>query len=204
MHPSIRYLIKVITLRHLRYLAALARHRHFGQAAAACAVTQPALSMQIRDLEQELGVQLVERRPGDVVLTDAGAEIARRGDMVLMAAQDLVEFARHRGQVLGGRVQFGIIPRSPPTYCELHPPTQNLTAVAGEFDQVLRRHQNHVAAPGDLRTGVGQHDVARTPFDQFGRRAPVRDRGSASTGRLGDGTGGGRLAECRCRASAAR
>jgi LysR family hydrogen peroxide-inducible transcriptional activator len=104
----------MITLRHLRYLAALARHRHFGQAAAACAVTQPALSMQIRDLERELGVELVERRPGDVALTDAGAEIARRGDMVLMAAHDLVEFARHRGQVLGGRVQFGIIPSLAP------------------------------------------------------------------------------------------
>jgi LysR family transcriptional regulator, hydrogen peroxide-inducible genes activator len=104
----------MITLRQLRYFAALAQHRHFGQAAAACAVTQPALSMQIRDLERELGVDLVERRPGDVTLTDAGAEIARRGDGILLATQDLVEFARHRGQVLGGRVQFGIIPSLAP------------------------------------------------------------------------------------------
>lgn len=104
----------MITLRQLRYLAALAQHRHFGQAAAACAVTQPALSMQIRDLERTLEVELVERRPGDVVLTDAGAEIARRGDVVLMATRDLVEFAHHRGQVLGGRVQLGIIPSLAP------------------------------------------------------------------------------------------
>ena len=68
----------MITLRQLRYLTALARHRHFGRAAEACAVTQPALSMQIRELERDLGVALVERRPGEVTLTETGIEIARR------------------------------------------------------------------------------------------------------------------------------
>jgi LysR family hydrogen peroxide-inducible transcriptional activator len=53
----------MITLRQLRYLSALAKHGHFGRAAEACAVTQPALSMQIRDLERTLGVTVVERRP---------------------------------------------------------------------------------------------------------------------------------------------
>jgi len=104
----------MITLRQLRYFAALAQHRHFGQAAEACSISQPALSMQIRDLEKTLGLELVERRPGDVTLTDAGAEIARRGETLLIAAQDLVDFARHRGQVLGGRLQFGIIPSLAP------------------------------------------------------------------------------------------
>jgi LysR family hydrogen peroxide-inducible transcriptional activator len=70
----------MVTLRQLRYLAALAQHRHFGRAAQACAVTQPALSMQIRDLEKLLGVALVERRPGEVVLTEVGVEVVRRGD----------------------------------------------------------------------------------------------------------------------------
>ena len=59
----------MITLRQLRYFQALARHRHFGRAADACAVTQPALSMQIRELEKELEVELVERRPGEATLT---------------------------------------------------------------------------------------------------------------------------------------
>jgi LysR family transcriptional regulator, hydrogen peroxide-inducible genes activator len=66
----------MITLRQLRYLSALAKYGHFGRAAEACAVTQPALSMQIRDLERTLGVAVVERRPGDVMLTDVGREIA--------------------------------------------------------------------------------------------------------------------------------
>lgn len=104
----------MITLRQLRYLAALARHGHFGRAAEACAVTQPALSMQIRDLERTLGVKVVERRPGDVMLTDVGREIARRGEDVLAQARDLVDFARHRGGLLTGRLTLGVIPSLAP------------------------------------------------------------------------------------------
>jgi LysR family hydrogen peroxide-inducible transcriptional activator len=100
----------MITLRQLRYLVALAEHRHFGRAADACAVTQPALSMQIRDLERLLGIALVERRPNDVMLTDLGAEVARHAERVLLAARDLEDFAKHRGRVLSGRLHLGIIP----------------------------------------------------------------------------------------------
>jgi LysR family hydrogen peroxide-inducible transcriptional activator len=104
----------MITLRQLRYLSALAKHGHFGRAAEACAVTQPALSMQIRDLERTLGVQVVERRPGEVMLTDAGREIARRGEDLLIASRDLVDYARHRGKPLTGRLTLGVIPSLAP------------------------------------------------------------------------------------------
>ena len=104
----------MITLRQLRYLSALAKHGHFGRAAEACAVTQPALSMQIRDLERKLGIAVVERRPGDVILTDVGREIARRGEDLLTASRDLVDFARFRGGLLRGRLTLGIIPSLAP------------------------------------------------------------------------------------------
>ena len=65
----------MITLKQLRYLAALAQHGHFGKAAKACAVTQPALSMQIQELERELGTQLVERRPKGAALTEAAPRL---------------------------------------------------------------------------------------------------------------------------------
>jgi len=104
----------MVTFKQLRYLAALARHGHFGRAAEACAITQPALSMQIRDLEQFLGVTLVERRPGDVMLTEIGREIARRGEDLLASARDLVDFARHRANPLTGRLTLGIIPSLAP------------------------------------------------------------------------------------------
>ena len=103
----------MITLRQLRYLAALARNRHFGKAAEECAVTQPALSMQIRELERELGVELVERRPGEVAVTETGSEVAQRADRILAATRDLVDFARHR-DVLSGPLQLGIIPTLAP------------------------------------------------------------------------------------------
>jgi LysR family hydrogen peroxide-inducible transcriptional activator len=103
----------MITLRQLRYLAALARHRHFGKAAEECAVTQPALSMQIRELERELGADLIERRPGEAAVTDIGLEVARRAEHILAAARDLVDFARHR-DVLSGTLELGIIPTLAP------------------------------------------------------------------------------------------
>ncbi len=104
----------MITLRQLRYLAALVRHGHFGRAAESCAVTQPALSMQIRELERELKVDLLERRPGEIALTEAGAEIAERAGKILTDVQDLVDFARHRGRVLTGALRLGIIPSLAP------------------------------------------------------------------------------------------
>ena len=77
-------------------------------------MTQPALSMQIRELERELDVELIERRPGEAALTEVGIEIARRGERVLASARDLVDFARHHGRVLTGRLKFGIIPTLAP------------------------------------------------------------------------------------------
>jgi LysR family hydrogen peroxide-inducible transcriptional activator len=116
----------MITLKQLRYLSALAEHRHFGRAAEACAVTQPALSMQIRDLEGQLGANLVERRPNHVALTEIGLEVARRGEQVLAAARDLVDFARHDGRVLSGRLMLGVIPTlAPYVLPKILPPLQD-------------------------------------------------------------------------------
>jgi LysR family hydrogen peroxide-inducible transcriptional activator len=117
----------VITLRQLRYLGALAEHGHFGRAAEACAVTQPALSMQIRDLEKFLGVELVERRPGEIALTEIGLEVAQRGERILAASRDLVDLARHRGRLLHGRLTLGIIPSlAPYVLPRILPPLQQL------------------------------------------------------------------------------
>ncbi|BAT59853.1 hydrogen peroxide-inducible genes activator [Variibacter gotjawalensis] len=104
----------MVTIRQLTYFDALARHRHFGRAAEACAVTQPALSMQIRDLERSLGAQLVERRPGDVVITAVGKEVARRAGEILNATRDLADAARHHARVLTGPLRLGIIPSLAP------------------------------------------------------------------------------------------
>jgi LysR family transcriptional regulator, hydrogen peroxide-inducible genes activator len=103
----------MITLRQLRYLTALARHRHFRRAAEDCAVTQPALSMQVRELERQIGAELVERRSGEVALTETGREVTERAEHILAAARDLVDFARHR-DLLSGQLRLGIIPTLAP------------------------------------------------------------------------------------------
>jgi LysR family transcriptional regulator, hydrogen peroxide-inducible genes activator len=92
----------------------LARYKHFGRAAEDCGVSQPALSMQIRDLEQSLGASLVERRPNEVVLTELGSEIARRAEKLLTGASDLVDFAKHRQKILSGVLRLGVIPTIAP------------------------------------------------------------------------------------------
>lgn len=104
----------MITLKQLRYFAALARHRHFGRAAEECHVSQPALSLQIQELEAVLDCQLVERRRNAVSLTETGAEVAERARRILLEANDLVDHARRRPGLLAGRLDLGVIPSIAP------------------------------------------------------------------------------------------
>lgn len=104
----------MISLKQLRYFDALARFGHFGRAADHCAVTQPALSMQIQDLERELGLKLVERRRGGIRLTGQGREIARRAAQILAGVRDLKDHAQHLAEGLSGTLQLGVIPSVAP------------------------------------------------------------------------------------------
>lgn len=103
-----------VTLKQLRYLDALARELHFGRAADSCAVTQPALSMQIHELEQSLDLVLVERTRSGVQLTDKGAVIAARAARILGDVRDLVAYAHHASRVLSGALRLGVIPSVAP------------------------------------------------------------------------------------------
>lgn len=104
----------MISLKQLRYFDSVARLKHFGRAAEQCAVTQPALSMQIQELEKELGVQLIERSRSGVLLTEAGREIARRATRVLGDIRDIVDFARQQNKLLSGPLHLGVIPSIAP------------------------------------------------------------------------------------------
>lgn len=103
-----------MNLRDLRYLAALARYKHFGKAAEACYVTQPTLSAQIKKLEQYLGVPLVERNRRNVRLTEVGELIAQRAAAIDSEAENLVELAKQHQDPLQGRFRLGVIPTSGP------------------------------------------------------------------------------------------
>ncbi len=103
-----------LTLRQLRYFDALARHGHFGRAAEASAISQPALSVQIRDLEADLGVTLFERGPRGVTLTAFGAAFKDRARDILRAVDELGDLARASQGYLSGRLRLGVIPTVAP------------------------------------------------------------------------------------------
>jgi LysR family transcriptional regulator, hydrogen peroxide-inducible genes activator len=103
-----------LTLRQLRYFEALARHRHFGQAADACAISQPALSMQIKELEGSLGAALFERGARQVQLTNFGKEFALRTRDILRSVDALGDLAQASQDRLVGPLRIGVIPTVAP------------------------------------------------------------------------------------------
>ncbi|MEO0634388.1 MAG: LysR substrate-binding domain-containing protein [Pseudomonadota bacterium] len=102
------------TLKQLRYFEALAQHGLFGRAADACAISQPALSMQIKELEESVGSALFDRSARSVRLTGFGEEFAARAKDVLRAADALGELARASRDGFVGRLRLGVIPTVAP------------------------------------------------------------------------------------------
>ena len=103
-----------MNLQDLRYLVALAQHRHFGRAAEACNVSQPTLSSQIRKLEDELGVTLLERTNKRVDITPVGSQILAHAQAALAAAGQMEAVARAARDPLHGPLKLGVIPTLAP------------------------------------------------------------------------------------------
>lgn len=102
------------TLKQLRYFEALSRHNHFGRAADACSISQPALSTQIKELEKELGTELFERGARQVRLSHFGEAFLVRVREILRAVDELGDVARAARNQLAGRLRIGIIPTVAP------------------------------------------------------------------------------------------
>src|ERR1700760_787941 len=125
-----------MTLRQLRYFDALARHGHFGRAAEACSISQPALSMQIREMEEALGGALLERSARQVALTQFGEELIRRVRDILRSVDELGDFARASQDRLAGRLRVGMIPTIAPYL--LPKVIENLARLHPELDIHVR------------------------------------------------------------------
>jgi LysR family transcriptional regulator, hydrogen peroxide-inducible genes activator len=98
-----------MTLTEFRYIAAVAAEKHFGRAAAACNVSQPTLSIAVRNLEDELGVKLFERTAGEISVTDIGREVVEQAERVLAETERIRELARMRTDPLAGPLRLGVI-----------------------------------------------------------------------------------------------
>jgi LysR family hydrogen peroxide-inducible transcriptional activator len=179
----------MLSLKQLRYFEALSRLRHFGHAADECAITQPALSMKIQELESLLGVPLVERRRGGVKLTHAGEEIARRARAILASVRDLSDYARNSAGSLVGELVLGaipsiapyLLPAALPLVRERHPAleltlreTQTATLLgellAGELDAILLSlpigHHLELATLSLFTDRFLLATSSRSPFDE--------------------------------------
>jgi LysR family hydrogen peroxide-inducible transcriptional activator len=144
-----------ITLKHLRYFDALARHRHFGRAAEASSISQPALSLQVKELEEILGAPLVERGARQISLTMLGESFALRARDILRAVDELGALARASTGPFSGRLRLGVIPTVAPYLLP-----RLMRALGGRFPDLDVRPREAVT-PRLLRDlGEGRLDLA--------------------------------------------
>ena len=143
-----------MNIRELEYLVMLADLRHFGHAAEACFVSQPTLSTQIKKLEEELGVQLIERAPRKVMLTEAGTEIVDRARIVLRDIKQIEEVAARTRDPEAGVIRLGLFPTLAPyllphvvTGIQNNYPRLELLLVEDKTEKLLQQlHQGHLDA----------------------------------------------------------
>lgn len=109
-----RLYLLLMNLRDLQYLVAVAEHLHFGKAAKAVHVSQPTLSMQLKKLEETLGVQLFERTNKHVMLTAIGQEMVTRAQRILNESEQLLHAARAARDPEAGTLRLGIFPTLAP------------------------------------------------------------------------------------------
>ena len=98
-----------MTLTELRYIVAVARERHFGRAAETCFVSQPTLSVAVKKLEAELGVQLFERGPGELTITPTGNRVIEQAQRTLEEADKVKSIAKSTADPLDGPLKLGVI-----------------------------------------------------------------------------------------------
>ncbi|MGC8518434.1 MAG: LysR substrate-binding domain-containing protein [Steroidobacteraceae bacterium] len=157
-----------IKLKDLRYLVAVADTRHFGRAAERCFVSQPTLSAQLKKLEQSLGVQLIERQPNNVALTEPGEQIVARARRILEACEEVATLARSHRDPLAGVLRVALLPTIGPYL---------LPHIARPLQRALPRLQLHLheyqTIPMLERLKAGELDVGilALPVDLDGLEA---------------------------------
>jgi len=154
-----------MTLKQLRYIEALARHRHFGRAAEACSISQPALSLQVKELERMFGAPLVERGARHVRLTAVGDEFIQKTRQILLAVEELEDLGRASRGPLAGRLRLGIIPTVAPYFLP-----KIITALSTRFPDLELELRESVTQSliGDLRDARLDLAVVALPISETG------------------------------------
>lgn len=188
-----------MNLRDLRYLVALSEHKHFGRAAEASFVSQPTLSTQIRKLEDELGVSLVERNPRKVLLTEVGREIVLRAREVLNEVEQIKAIARRTLDPESGTIRLGIFPTLGP-YLLPHMiprirkrfPRLELLLIEDKTEAILRQLREGKLDAGILALPIHDHHLhTEKLFEEpfvlaVPEHSPLADRTSIKMADLAD------------------
>ena len=154
-----------MTLTELRYIVAVARERHFGRAAETCFVSQPTLSVAVKKLEEELGVTLFERGPGEVSVTPAGQKIVEQAQRVLEEASRIREIAAAGKDPLAGPLRLGAIYTIGPYLLPKLIPILRRTAPAMQL--LIQENFTHRLAD-ELKSGEVDVILIALPFEEPG------------------------------------
>ena len=154
-----------MTLTELRYIVAVARERHFGRAAETCFVSQPTLSVAVKKLEDELGVVLFERGPGEVSVTPAGQKIVEQAQRVLEEASRIREIAAAGKDPLAGPIRLGAIYTIGPYLLPKLIPIIRRTAPAMQL--LIQENFTHRLAE-ELKSGEVDVILVALPFEAPG------------------------------------
>ena len=154
-----------MTLTELRYIVAVARERHFGRAAEASFVSQPTLSVAVKKLEEELGVTLFERGPGEVTITPAGQKIIAQAQRVLEEAAQIKDLAAAGRDPLAGPLRLGAIYTIGPYLLPKLIPILRKSAPAMQLH--IQENFTHRLAEA-LKSGEADVILIALPFDEPG------------------------------------
>ena len=159
----------MITLTQLEYIVAIDEYRHFATAAEKCFVTQPTLSMQIKKLEDELGVIIFDRSRQPVVPTDLGAKLIEQARMTLSATQRIKEIIQEEQQEVEGTLKIGIIPTLAPyllpvfigPYIRKYPAVVEVEELVSE--EIIRRLKRDILDVGLFVTPYHDEKIVERP-----------------------------------------
>jgi LysR family hydrogen peroxide-inducible transcriptional activator len=157
-----------VNLRDLRYFVALADTKHFGKAAERSFVSQPTLSAQIKKLENYLGVQLIERQPRRVTLTESGAKILPLARRILQESDEIISLARNEHDPLSGKLKLALIPTIGPYLLPLI--TRRLRKQLPQLKLMLYEYQTQ-ALLERLRSGEIELGILALPVGLDGLEA---------------------------------
>lgn len=152
-----------MNLQQMLYIVAVNRHRHFGEAAAQCGVTQPTLSAMVNKLEEELGVKIFDRKKSPIQPTDIGFRVIRQAEVALGEIDRIQEIISHQSDRVSGVLRLGVIPTLAPYLIPKF--IGRFGANFPEVELTIREMQTHVLLAA-IRNGEVDMMVAATPLKQ--------------------------------------